>query len=120
MYLRNNQQCPLSYSTILRICRENNLVIHYKRRPKSITESDSEAQKAENLIRQDFTAEAPNQKWLTDITEIPCKDAKLYLAPVLDCYDGSIRGFKMDINMRAELCVEAFKRACREDGAWGI
>jgi hypothetical protein len=33
---------------------------------------------------------------LTDITEIPCSDAKLYLAPILDCYDGSILGFKMD------------------------
>lgn len=120
LYLRNNLQCPLSYSTILRICRENNLVIHYKRRPNSLTESDPEAQKADNLIQQDFTAETPNQKWLTDITEILCKDAKLYLAPVLDCYDGSIRGLKMDTNMRAELCAEAFKRACREDGARGM
>lgn len=117
LYLRNNFKCMFSYSTVLRICRENNLVIHYKRRPKSITKADPEAQKADNLIQQDFTSETPNQKWLTDITEIPCKDAKLYLAPVLDCYDGSIRGFKMDTNMRSELCVEAFKRACREDGA---
>ena len=120
LYLRNNLQCPLSYSTVLRICRENRLVIRRKRRPKSLTEADSESQKAENLIRQDFMAEEPNQKWLTDITEIQCKDAKLYLAPVLDCYDGSIRGFRMDTNMRAELCAEAFKRACREDGARGM
>jgi transposase InsO family protein len=55
-----------------------------------------------------------------DITEIPCKNGKLYLAPVLDCYDGSIRGFKMDTNMKAELCVEAFKLACRRDGARGM
>ncbi|MDD4753862.1 MAG: DDE-type integrase/transposase/recombinase [Desulfitobacteriaceae bacterium] len=67
-------------------------------------------------MNQDFTAQNPNEKWLMDITEIPCKNGKLYLAPVLDCYDGSIRGFKMDTNMKAELCVEAFKLACREGG----
>jgi putative transposase len=90
-------------------------MIKYKHRPKGITKADAEAEKAENLIQQDFSAEKPNEKWLMDITEIQCKDTKLYLAPVLDCYDGTIRGFKMDTNMRAELCVEAFERACRSD-----
>lgn len=71
-------------------------MIKYKRRPKGITKADAEAEKAENLIQQDFSAEKPNEKWLMNITEIQCKDAKLYLAPVLDCYDGTIRGFKMD------------------------
>ena len=56
----------------------------------------------------------------TDITEIPCKDGKLYLAAILDCYDGTIRGFKMADNMQADLCVEAFQRACRDDGAYGM
>jgi len=119
-YLKNNKGYKGSYSTIYRICQENNLMIKYKRRPKGITKADAEAQKAENLIQQDFTAKKPNEKWLMDITEIPCKDAKLYLAPVLDCYDGTIRGFKMDTNMRSQLCVEAFERACRSDGAGGM
>jgi len=119
-YLRNIKDYKGSYSTIYRICQENNLMIKYKHRPKGITKGDAEAKKAENLIQQDFSSEKPNEKWLTDITEIPCKDAKLYLAPVFDCYDGTIRGFKMDTNMRAELCVEAFERACRSDGAGGM
>ena len=92
---------------------------HLKLRPKGITKADAAAEKSENLLQQEFSPENPNEKWLTDITEIPCKDAKLYLAPVLDCYDGTIRGFKMDTNMRAELCVEAFERACGSDGAGG-
>lgn len=116
-YLKNNKNYKGSYSTIYRICKENNLIIHFKRRPKGITKADSEAQKAENLINQDFTAEKPNEKWLMDITEIPCKNGKLYLAPVLDCYDGSILGFKMETNMKAELCVGAFRIACKKDGA---
>ena len=118
--LKNQHSFKGSYSSIYRICKKNNLLIHYKRRPKGITKADSEAEKAENLIQQDFTAEKPNEKWLTDITEIPCSDGKLYLAPILDCYDGGILSFKMDTNMKAELCVAAFEAACQATSARGM
>lgn len=119
-YLRLYRKYRGSLRPIYRICKENNLMIHMKRKPNGITKSDAAAQKSENLIKQDFTAKAPNQKWLTDITEIPCKEGKLYLAPILDCYDGTIRGFKMDDNMRADLYVVAFQKACRDDNAKGM
>jgi transposase InsO family protein len=109
-----------SYSTVYRICKENNLMIKRRRKPNGITKADSEAQKSENLIKQNFTAEKPNEKWLSDITEIPCEDGKLYLAAVLDCYDGKIVGFGMDDNMRAELCKDAFELACRKENAYGM
>lgn len=115
--LKTNYDYKGGYSRIRRICRENNLTIKRKRKPKSITHVDRDAQKSENLLQQDFTASKPNKKWLTDITEVPCSDGKLYLAAVLDCFDGSICGFKMDDNMRAELCAGAFRDACRRYGA---
>lgn len=120
LYLRNNNCYTGGYARILRICKENNLMIKQHRKPNGITKSDNEAQKSENLIKQDFTAEKPNEKWLTDITEIPCMDAKLYLAAVFDCFDGSIPGFKMETNMKAELCTEAFRIACKKEGARGM
>ena len=119
-YLRLNKGYTGSYSTVRRTCKDNNLIIKRKRHPNGITKEDCAAQKSENLIKQDFSAERPNEKWLTDITEAPCRDEKLYLAAVLDCYDGSIVGFKMDTNMRADLCVEAYERACQADGALGM
>lgn len=39
------------------------------------------------VLSHDFHADAPNQKWVTDISEIPCQDGKLYLSPVIDLYD---------------------------------
>lgn len=119
-YLRLNKDYKGSYSTIYRLCRENNLMIKRKRRPNGLTRADAQAQKAENLIDQDFSAECPNSKWLTDITEVPCLDGKLYLAAILDCYDGMIVGFKADDNMKAELCIEAFQRACGTHQASGM
>ena len=109
-----------SYSTVRRVCAQAGLLLRRKRGAKGITRADPEAQKAENLIQQDFSASAPNEKWLSDITEIPCEDGKLYLAGVLDCYDGQLVGYHMADHMRAELCVEALELACRRYRARGM
>ena len=118
--LRNNKGYTGSYPTVCRVCRENGITLPKKRKPNSLTEADKNAQKSENLINQDFTAQEPNEKWLSDITEVPCSDGKLYVAPVLDCFDGAIVGLAMDDNMRKELCVSAFEQACRRQRAYGM
>jgi len=118
--LRNNKGYEGSYPTVCRVCRENGITLRKKRNPNSLTEADKDAQKSENLINQDFTADKPNEKWLSDITEVPCSDGKLYVAPVLDCYDGAIVGLSMDDNMRRQLCIDAFEQSCRRQGAYGM
>ena len=102
-----------SYSTIYRVMKKNKLLHKAKRYPNGITKADSEAQKSENIIKQDFTAIKPNTKWLSDITEVPTADGKLYISVVLDCFDGAILGLTMDDNMRKELCIESFLQACK-------
>lgn len=109
-----------SKRSVYRIMSKYGLLIKVKRKPNGITEADSEAQKSENLIKQDFTADAPNKKWLTDITEVPCIDGKLYVSPVFDCYSGEIVGLTMADNKRKELCAEAFEDACRNRNAYGM
>ena len=118
--LKNNHGYTGSIRTVYRICKEHHLLIHRKRSPKSITKADKTAEKSENLIAQNFQADKPNEKWLTDITEIPCQDGKVYLAPVLDCYDGMIVAFSMADHMKASLCVDAFEQACRKERCRGI
>lgn len=44
----------------------------------------------ENLINRDFHAVAPNEKWLTDITEFQIPAGKVYLSPMIDCFDGLV------------------------------
>lgn len=101
------------------ICHEHGLVIRPKHSSNGVTKAERQAGKSENLIKRDFTASKLNTKLLTDITEIPCCGGKLYLAAVLDCFDGSIQGFHMDDNMRAELCEQALKNVCRSNGVAG-
>lgn len=97
----------ISRSTLYRICYENNLLRSKKKSPNGLTKADSAAKKSENMINGDFKANAPNKKWLGDLTEIPCKNGKLYMSAVLDCFDGCIVGLLVEDNMRKEMVVES-------------
>lgn len=118
--MRNQYGYPGSYSTLCRICRTNGMTLKKKRNPNGLTKADKKAQKSENLIQQDFSATKPNEKWLSDITEVPCADGKLYVAPIFDCFDGAIVGLAMEDNMRKELCIHSFEQACRRQKASGM
>ncbi|WP_434219586.1 IS3 family transposase [Amycolatopsis nalaikhensis] len=65
----------------------------------------------DDLVRRDFTATAPNTKWLTDITEHSTGEGKLYLCAVKDCYSNKIVGYSIDSHMRASLAVSALRNA---------
>ena len=94
---------------ITRIMRENGWLHTPKRRPRGLTKADPQAKIIENLIKQDFGADAPFTKLLTDITQIQCKDGKLYISPILDCYNGEILSLIMRSNMKKELCIDTVK-----------
>ena len=57
-------------------------------------------------MKGDFSADAPNKKWLTDITQSLCKDGKLYIASIMDCFGGEIIALAMDDNIKKELCIK--------------
>jgi transposase InsO family protein len=59
----------------------------------------------------DFTATAPDEKWLTDITEHPTAEGKLYLCAVKDCYSGRIVGYSIDSRMKSSLAAAAIRNA---------
>ena len=62
-------------------------------------------------VQRQFTAEAPNQLWLTDITEHRTAEGKLYLCAVKDCYSNRIVGYSIDSRMKASLAVAALVMA---------
>jgi putative transposase len=62
-------------------------------------------------VRHDFTATAPNVKWLTDITEHPTREGKLYLCAVKDCYSNKIVGYSIDSRMKSSLAASALRNA---------
>ena len=99
----------VSLRTVYRTMSEFGL-IHRHRRPHGITKADTAIQDRENLIKRDFSAAAPLKKLLTDITEVQCSDGKLYVSPILDCFNGEIVALEMHDNMKKELCIDTIKQ----------
>ena len=99
--------------TIRKVMRENNINIPKKRKPNGITKADREAQKSDNKLQRDFTAAQPFVKGVTDITEVPAKDGKLYVSAIFDCFDSEVVGLSMDNNMKADLCVRTLSNAVK-------
>jgi putative transposase len=65
----------------------------------------------DDLVRRQFTADGPDQLWLTDISEHPTAQGKLYLCAVKDVYSRRIVGYSMDSRMTASLAVSALRNA---------
>ena len=65
----------------------------------------------DDLVRRKFTAEKPNALWLTDITEHPTAEGKLYLCAVKDACSNRIVGYSIDARMTADLAVQALSNA---------
>ena len=69
---------------------------------------------APNLLERNFTAQRPNQKWVTDVTEFKVAQQKLYLSPVMDLYNGEIVPYQMNarpcFTMVTTMLDKAFER----------
>jgi putative transposase len=65
----------------------------------------------DDLVKRDFTASRPDELWLTDITEHPTAEGKLYLCAVKDVWSNRITGYSMDARMTAQLAVSALNNA---------
>jgi putative transposase len=65
----------------------------------------------DDLVRREFTAPAPNLLWLTDITEHPTGEGKLYLCAVKDACSKRIVGYSIDGHMTSQLAVNALRNA---------
>jgi putative transposase len=94
----------LSRNTVAKLMREAKIRAKTKRRfvPRT-TDSAHHKPVAENKLLRDFTAPAPNRKWLADITYVPTEQGWLYLAAVLDCFSRKIVGWSMADHLESDL-----------------
>ena len=69
---------------------------------------------APNLLQRQFKAERPNQKWVTDVTEFSVGGEKLYLSPILDCYNGEIVAYDIARRPLIKMVGAMLQRACRK------
>lgn len=66
---------------------------------------------AENVLNRQFSAEAPDMKWVTDVTEFRVGDRKVYLSPVIDLFDRSVVAYSCGVSPSLELTNSSLREA---------
>ena len=104
---------------VARLMRGNGLSPKRKQKFKKTTDSQHNKAVASNLLDQNFSAEAPNEKWAADISYIWTAQGWLYLAVMLDLYSRRVIGWAVGARMTSDLPLRALNRAIglRQPGA---
>ena len=98
LILRSKQKLPFAFRAS-------------KRRFKRTTDSHHGFPVAPNLLKQDFTAERPDQKWGADISYVWTREGWLYLAVVIDLFARRVVGWAVSDRLRKQLALEALSKA---------
>lgn len=93
----------ISEKVVRRIMKEEQLFVTGTKKRKYHSYKGEISPEIDNIINRDFSANAPNQKWLTDITEFHIPAGKIYLSPIIDCFDGLAVSWTIGTSPNAEL-----------------
>jgi transposase InsO family protein/transposase-like protein len=97
------QQGPISEKVVQRLMKQAHLVVPKPKKRRYASYLGEISPAPENIINRDFQASAPNEKWLTDITEFQIPAGKVYLSPIIDCFDGMVVSWTIGTSPDAEL-----------------
>jgi putative transposase len=108
--LREGERVPRCQ--VQRLMREAGIQGAKRRgRPWRTTTSDADARALPDLLERDFTAQAPNQRWVADFTYVRCWEGVVFFAFILDVYSRMIVGWQFAAHMRTELVQDALEMA---------
>ena len=109
----------INHKTVLKIMREETLKVRTKK-VKYHSYKGEVGTVAPNVLQRDFKASAPNQKWVTDVTQINIGSQKIYLSPIVDLFNGEIVSYNVssspNLAQVVEMIENAFGRFDRLDG----
>ncbi|WP_238162079.1 IS3 family transposase [Kribbella antibiotica] len=109
----------IAKKTVLKLMRQLGLICRVRRKRPYLSYQGQTGQVAANLLDRDFTASAPNQKWVTDVTEFRIGNDKLYLSPVMDLFDRQIIAYSLGTSPNLQLTNNSLRAALAilDDGA---
>jgi transposase InsO family protein len=111
------QQERVSRKRVIRLMQEEQLKARVRKRFKCTTMSDHDLPVAANLLDRQFTAAAPNQRWVGDTTEFVIGESgKLYLAAILDLFSRFIVGWAISAVNDRHLTIRALEMALKRRG----
>lgn len=115
------QGWKVNHKKVLRLMQAMGLRSIIRRKRKSQPQGDGLPPRvAENLLKRKFTAESPNQKWVTDITQYAAGDQWLYLSAIKDLCTKEIVSYRMSLRNDTSLVLETFKQAFKDKDVTGL
>jgi len=114
----SRQRVWISEKVVQRLMKQERLIAAAPKRRRYRSYVGEISPAPENIVNRDFRAAAPNEKWLTDITEFQIPAGKVYLSPVIDCFDGLVVSWSIGTRADAEL-VNSMLDAAIETVAFG-
>lgn len=118
LQLMNHYGVVVNHKAVYRIMRKLGIQ-SVSRRRRPYTHSVDMIHRYENVLNRDFSAEKPNQKWVTDITYIHTKQGILYLSAIKDLYDGFIVGYRMGTEQTVGLVTMTIQDALKKERVAG-
>ena len=108
----------VNHKRVARVMRQAQIAGLRLRRRVRTTVPEPADQRVPDLITRDFTASAPNQRYVGDITYLPIGDgSNLYLATVIDCFSRRLAGWAIAEHMRTDLITDALSAARHSRGS---
>jgi transposase InsO family protein len=104
-----DESIHISEKVIRRLMAEESLVVKVTRCRKYSSYGGEITPAVANLLERDFKADKPNEKLVTDITEFTIQAGKVYLSPLIDCFDGQIISWSIGTSPNAELVSTVLK-----------
>jgi len=102
----------ISGKTVLKLMKQEGCVSRVRRRKyRSFVGEVGKA--APNLLERDFAATAPNQKWVTDVTEFTVAGSKLYLSPLIDLFNGEVISYTLRSAPKLTLVMDMLEPALK-------
>lgn len=111
---------PVGQKRVARLMRQGGLVGVSRRRGVCTTRRGPTEHAAADLVQRDFTATAPNQLWVADITYVPTWAGFLYLAVVLDAWSRRVVGWAMATHVQTDLVLAALNMAITQRRPTGV
>ena len=106
-----NSGIVVSEKVVHRLMKQGGLMVRCIRQKKFSSYAGEISPAVPNLINRDFYADAPNTKWLTDITEFSIPAGKVCLSPIIDCFDGLVVAWSIGTSPSADLANSMLDKA---------
>jgi len=102
----------LNHKTVQKLMRE--LGLKSTVRPKRYKSYRGEGVKVANVLQREFSADKPNQKWVTDVTEFNVQGQRVYLSPIIDVFNQEVVSYQVKRSAHSPLVMDMLKSALKK------